>query len=296
MGKLKLDKATVTAGAGDLLLLSAGAIITAMSVYFFKMPNGFSTGGFSGLSILLGKLIPSINTSTFVTVTNLLSLILGFIFLGFGMGWKTIYCTLLYTGMVNVFGWLYPIEAGTNLSGELVLELFLASLLGAIGAALNFKSGGSTGGTDILALIVRKYTSADISSCMMVADGLIVAASFFVFDIKTGLCSAIGMLIKSYLVQTVADGLNRRKSLMIITSAPGEIIQYITNTLHRSATLWDAHGAFTDANKTVIFSAMTPYQAAKLKDYAKTVDEHAFVTINQTSEIYGKGFLPFKNK
>ncbi len=294
MEKLKFDKQTLRATAGDLLLLSAGAIVTAMSVYFFKMPNGFSTGGFSGLSILLGKLIPSINTSTFVTVTNLLSLILGFVFLGFGMGWKTIYCTLLYTGMVNVFEWLYPIEAGTNLTGEIVLELFLASLLGAIGAALNFKSGGSTGGTDILALIVRKFTSADISACMMVADGLIVGASFFVFDIKTGLCSAVGMLIKSYLVQTVADGLNRRKSLMIITSAPQEIIRYITDTLHRSATLWDAHGAFTDAGKTVIFSAMTPYQAAKLKDYAKTVDEHAFVTINQTSEIYGKGFLPFK--
>ncbi len=296
MEKLKLDKAARKDLAGDLLLLTAGAIVTAMSVYFFKMPNGFSTGGFSGLSILLGKLIPSINTSTFVTVTNLLSLILGFVFLGFGMGWKTIYCTLLYTGMVNVFEWLYPIEAGTNLSGELVLELFLASLLGAIGAALNFKSGGSTGGTDILALIMRKYTSADISACMMVADGLIVAASFFVFDIKTGLCSAIGMLIKSYLVQTVADGLNKRKSLMIITSAPKEMIQYITETLHRSATLWDAHGAFTDAGRTVIFTAMTPYQAAKLKDFAKTVDEHAFVTINQTSEIYGKGFLPFKGK
>jgi uncharacterized membrane-anchored protein YitT (DUF2179 family) len=83
---------------------------------------------------------------------------------------------------------------------------------------------------------------------------------------------------------------------MIITSAPQEIVRYITETLHRSATLWDAHGAFTDASKTVIFTAMTPYQASKLKDYAKTVDEQAFVTINQTSEIYGKGFLPFKGK
>ncbi len=297
MNKLKLDKQTVKSTVWDIILLSAGAIITAMSVYFFKMPNGFSTGGFSGLSILLGKIFDNIDTSTFVTVSNLLSLVLGIIFLGFGMGWKTIYCTLLYTGMVNVFGLIAPsVAPGSNLTNEIVLELFLASLLGAIGAALNFKSGGSTGGTDIIALIVRKYTNADISACMMIADGLIVAASFFVFDVKTGICSAIGMLIKSYLVSTVADGLNRRKSLMIITSAPKEIIHYITNNLNRSATLWDAHGAFTDTTRTVIFTAMTPYQAAKLKDYAKTVDEHAFVTINQTSEIYGKGFLPFKGK
>ena len=77
---------------------------------------------------------------------------------------------------------------------------------------------------------------------------------------------------------------------------PDEITKYITETLHRSATIWNAHGAFTDADKFTIYTAMTPYQAAKLKDFAKSVDEHAFVTINKTSEIYGKGFLPFGKK
>ena len=293
-GRIEMEKNRKRIGKNsvrEFLMLTAGAILTAAGVYFFKIPNGFSTGGFSGLSILLGKLIAGVNTSTFVTVLNILSLVVGFAFLGRGVGWKTAYCTLLFTGMINVFEWIYPMSA--PLTGEIVLELIFASLLGAIGAALVFKCGGSTGGTDIIALVFRKYTSADISVCMLVADGLIVAASFFVFDIKTGLCSVIGMLIKTYLVQTVVDSLNRRKSLMIITTAPHEITKYITETLHRSATVWDAQGAFTDAEKSVIFSAMTPYQAAKLRDFAKSVDEHAFVTINKTSEIYGKGFLPF---
>ncbi|PWL99467.1 MAG: YitT family protein [Clostridiales bacterium] len=276
----------------EFFILTAGSVITAAGVYFFKMPNHFSMGGFSGLSILLAELF-SINTSLLVTVLNLLSLAVGFLFLGWGVGGKTIYCTLLYTGMVNVFEWIYPIDAGTTLTGEVVLELVAASLLGAVGAGLLFKCGGSTGGTDIIALVLRKFTSADISFCMMIADGLIVAASFFVFDVKTGICSIIGMLIKTSLVQTVVDSLNRRKSLIIITTAPHEIVTYITETLHRSATIWDAQGAFTDTDRAVIFSAMTTYQAAKLRDFAKTVDEHAFVTINKTSEIYGKGFLPF---
>ena len=102
--------------------------------------------------------------------------------------------------------------------------------------------------------------------------------------------------MKTSLVQFVVDALNRRKSLIIITSKPDEITKYITETLHRSATIWNAHGAFTDADKFTIYTAMTPYQAAKLKDFAKSVDEHAFVTINKTSEIYGKGFLPFGKK
>ncbi len=289
---MKIREKINGAVVSEFLMLTAGSVITAAGVYFFKMPNHFSMGGFSGLSILLGELL-SVNTSLLVTILNLLSLAVGFLFLGWGVGGKTVYCTLLYTAMVNVFEWLCPIEAGTNLTGEIVLELIAASLLGAVGAGLLFKCGGSTGGTDILALVVRKFTSADISICMMAADGLIVGASFFVFDVKTGICSVIGMLIKTSLVQTVVDSLNRRKSLMIITTAPHEITHYITETLHRSATIWEAQGAFTDSSRAVIFSAMTTYQAAKLRDFAKTVDEHAFVTINKTSEIYGKGFLPF---
>ncbi len=284
--KEKINSRTIS----EFLMLTAGSIITALGVYFFKMPNHFSMGGFSGLSILLGELL-SMDTSMLVTILNLLSLVVGFLFLGWGVGGKTVYCTLLYTAMINVFEWLYPMKM--PFTDERVLELIAASLLGAIGAGLLFKCGGSTGGTDIIALVFRKYTSADISISMMIADGVIVAASFFVFDIPTGLCSVIGMLIKTSLVQTVVDSLNRRKSLIIITTAPHEITAYITETLHRSATIWDAQGAFTDTNKSVIFTAMTPYQAAKLKDFAKTVDEHAFVTINKTSEIYGKGFLPF---
>lgn len=284
--KEKINSRTIS----EFLMLTAGSIITALGVYFFKMPNHFSMGGFSGLSILLGELL-SMDTSMLVTILNLLSLVVGFLFLGWGVGGKTVYCTLLYTAMINVFEWLYPMKM--PFTDERVLELIAASLLGAIGAGLLFKCGGSTGGTDIIALVFRKYTSADISISMMIADGVIVTASFFVFDIPTGLCSVIGMLIKTSLVQTVVDSLNRRKSLIIITTAPHEITAYITETLHRSATIWDAQGAFTDTNKSVIFTAMTPYQAAKLKDFAKTVDEHAFVTINKTSEIYGKGFLPF---
>lgn len=275
------------------LMLTLGSLITAAGVYFFKVPNHFSMGGFSGLSILLGKLLP-VNTSTLISVLNWVSLVLGFAFLGKGVGGKTVYCTLLYTGFINLFEFIIPMEK--PFTDEIVLELIMASMLGAIGAGILFKYGGSSGGTDIIALIFRKYTSADISISLMIADGIIVAASFFVFDIKTGLCSVIGMLMKTSLVQFVVDALNRRKSLIIITSKPDEITKYITETLHRSATIWNAHGAFIDADKFTIYTAMTPYQAAKLKDFAKSVDEHAFVTINKTSEIYGKGFLPFGKK
>lgn len=289
MKKFHLEKGQII----EFLMMTVGTILTGAGVYFFKIPNGFSTGGFSGVAILLGKLVESVNTETFVTVLNIVSLLVGFIFLGGGVGWKTTYCTLLFVGSVNLFGWIYPMN-GVPLTDDLFLELIFASLLGAIGTGMVFRSGGSTGGTDIVALIVRKYTSADFSACMLAADGVIVAATFLVFDIKIGLCSVIGLLTKTYLVQAVVDSLNRRKSLIIITSKPHEVSHYITEELHRSATVWKAQGAFTDAEKTVIFTGLTPYQASKLRLYAKSVDEHAFVTVNKTSEIYGKGFLPFE--
>lgn len=291
MNKIR-EKITKKA-VGEFLMLTLGSVITAVGVYFFKVPNNFSMGGFSGLSILLGRLL-SVDTSMLISALNIVSLILGFAFLGRGVGGKTIYCTLLYTALINLFGHFVPMAS--PFTDEVVLELVFASLLGAVGAGILFKYGGSSGGTDIIALIFRKYTSADISISMMIADGIIVAASFFVFDIKTGLCSVIGMMMKTTLVQTVVDALNRKKSLFVITSQPEAITEYITQTLHRSATVWKAHGAFTDDDKSTIYTAMTTYQAAKLKDFAKSVDEHAFVTINKTSEIYGKGFLPFGKK
>ncbi len=282
----------------EYLMLSIGSLIMSVAVYFFKMPSHFTMGGFSGISILLAEIF-KIDTANLISIMNIASLLIGFIFLGMGVGAKTVYCTLLYTLGLNICEWLYPadriIDDATGrlalpFTDEMLLELVITCILMAVAAGILFKYGGSSGGTDIIALILRKYTVIDIGVAMMIADGIVVVASFFVFGASVFLCSAIGMVTKNFLIQAVIDAMNRRKSIIIVTSAPEAIIKFITDELHRSATTWHSHGAFTNAEKTTILTNMTTYQASKLREFAKTVDESAFITINKTSEVYGKGF------
>lgn len=275
--------------AGDYTLLTLGALLTALGVHFFKIPNNFSTGGFSGLGMLLGHLMQGLDTSTVISLLNIASLLFGFIFLGKSLGIKTIYCTLVYAGAIQLLDMVAPMN--TPFTDDRMLELFFSFFLGSAGAAIVFKKGGSTGGTDIIALIIRKYFKSDISAALLCADLLIVLASFAVFDVKTGFYSLLGLLLKSFGVQMVIDAINKKKSLMIVTTHADEVSKYITENIHRGATEWKGSGVFTDDSRSVILTALSPYQAAKVSAYAKKADPNAFIIVNNTHEIYGKGFM-----
>ena len=277
----------------DVIMMTVGTLISALGVYFFKIPNNFSTGGMSGISIILGNLIKSISPATFILILNIVFMILGFAFVGKDFGWKTMYFSLLFSGAVQLLDIIVPLTK--PFTDQRMLELAFAGIIPAVGTAITFKYGGSTGGTDIIAMILRKHIKADISISMMIADAIIAASTIFFIDVETGLYSILGMLLKSFMVQAAIGVINRRKTLLIITTKPDEVQEYITKTLHRGATVWNASGAFTHENKTVLFVAMTPYQAAEVRDYTKKIDDRAFVTVLDSNEVYGKGFMSFSD-
>ena len=269
-------------------LITLGTLLVAMGVYFFKFPNNFSTGGVSGLSVLLTKILP-FPAATISSVINLIFLLLGFIVLGRSFSEKTIYCSLLFSALLQGFEWLWPMSE--PFTDQKMLELFFAVILPALGSALLFNFGASTGGTDITAMILKKFTGLDIGRALLVADVLIAGSTLFIFDIETGLFCLLGLVLKSALVDSIIESLNRRKCVMIVTVSPDEIQKFIIDTLHRSATVWEATGAFSGTEHTVLLTALTRFQAVALRQYAKSVDATAFVLITNSSEIFGKGFL-----
>ncbi len=269
-------------------LITLGTLLVAMGVYFFKFPNNFSTGGVSGLSVLLTKILP-FPAATISSVINLIFLLLGFIVLGRSFSEKTIYCSLLFSALLQGFEWLCPMSE--PFTDQKMLELFFAVILPALGSALLFNFGASTGGTDITAMILKKFTGLDIGRALLVADVLIAGSTLFIFDIETGLFCLLGLVLKSALVDSIIESLNRRKCVMIVTVNPDEIQKFIIDTLHRSATVWEATGAFSGTEHTVLLTALTRFQAVALRQYAKSVDATAFVLVTNSSEIFGKGFL-----
>ena len=269
-------------------MLTLGTILVAVGVYFFKFPNNFSTGGVTGIAILLSALFPQVSSSTFASVLNVAFLLLGFLVLNKGFGTRTIYCSLLFSALLSGLEWLCPLSA--PLTDQKMLELFFAVIFPALGSAILFNMQGSTGGTDILAMILKKFTSLDIGRSLLYVD-VLVAGSTLLISIETGLYSLLGLLLKSVLVDTVIESLNRKKSVILVTAFPEETASFITHNLGRSATIWEAKGAYSHETKWVVMSALSRSQAVILRRWLKELDPHAFILITNSSEIFGKGFL-----
>lgn len=270
-------------------LLTLGTALVAMGTYFFKFPNHFSTGGVTGIAVILSSIFPSVSSSLFASVINVAFLLLGFGVLNRGFGVRTVYCSLLFSGMLTGLEWLVPLSG--PLTDEKLLELFFGVILPALGSAILFNTQGSTGGTDILAMILKKFTSLDIGMALLYVDVLIAGSTLILIDIETGLFSLLGLVLKSVLVDSVIESLNRKKSFILVTSCPEEVCDFITHTLHRSATFWKGEGAYSHQDKWVVLTALSRAQAVALRRHLKSVDPHAFMLITNSSEIFGKGFL-----
>ncbi len=272
----------------DFLLLNAGTLVVALGVYFFKIPNNFSTGGVTGIAIVISKFLPWISTGSLVFLFNMLLLGVGFVFLSRKFGFATVYASTLMSVVVWVLERLYPMEA--PFTDEPLLELVFAVGLPALGSALLFNIGASTGGTDIIAMLLKKYTSIDIGKALLAADFIVALSACFVFGIRTGLFSILGLLMKSMLVDSVIEGINQCKYLHIICQDPEVICDFIVQKLHRGATICEATGAYTHHKLYLVLSVVSRGQAVALRHYVRQVEPHAFIMTTSTSEIIDKGF------
>lgn len=268
--------------------LNMGILMMSVGIYFFKTPNSFATGGVSGISIVLAILFPSVSQATFMLIINVVLLILGVIILGKECGILTIFCSL----MMSVETWLfeYFIPLRSPMTNSPLLELVYAVLLTGIGAAIIFRSKASSGGTDIVALILRKYTSMNVGRALLLSDFLIAASTFFVAGVSAGLFSLAGLFAKVFVVDDILDSMNMCKAFTIITTKAQEIDEFIMNDMNHSATVHKAVGAYTGEDKQIIITVCRRTEALKLRKRVKEIDPHSFIIITKTSEIMGKGF------
>ncbi|MGB4659247.1 MAG: YitT family protein [Mobilitalea sp.] len=273
----------------EYCLITLGVMLVVFGVYFFKFPNNFGIGGVTGVAIIVSKLFAgSISSGTIVLILNLLLLVVGYAFLGKTFGNRTAYGSILMSLALRLLEVLVPMDA--PLTTQPILELAFAVILPSVGAALLFNIGGSTGGTDIIAMLLRKYTSINIGHALLLTDFLLTIAVFPVFGITTGLLSILGLFIKTTLIDNVIESLNLNKYFTIITESPKPICDFILINLHRSATVFDAKGAFSDKEKKIILTVMNRNQAVQLRKQIKDTDPDAFMLITNTSEIIGRGF------
>ena len=271
----------------EFLMMNFGMVLLATGVYFFKIPNGFSTGGVTGIGTVLSG-ITFISAGTWIWLLNIALLILGFAIFGKELAFKTVYCSMGYSALTYLFEWLVPLE--TPITNQPLLELIYAMLLTSIGSAMIFYCNASSGGTDIVALILKKYFKIDVGKALLGADFIGAASSFFVFGIKIGLFSLLGLFAKAFIVDAVIENLNSCKYFIVITTKHEEISQFIMKELHHGATVTDAIGEYTGEKKSMVHTVCRRIEAIRLREKIKNIDPHAFIIITTSSEIIGRGF------
>ena len=270
------------------LILTLASLLMICGIYIFKFPNHYSFGGVSGIAIVLSELLP-FSASTINLVINMLLLACGFTFLGKGFGIMTTYVSILMSVSISMLEHFFPL--GEPLTNEPMLELIFAIALPAFSSAVMFNIGASGGGTDIVAMVLKKYTRmGNIGMTLFLVDLVIVVMSCFVFDVKTGLFSLTGLLAKSLVIDSVIENINLCKYFTIICTDPEPICQFIHSHLQRSATLFEGQGTYEHKKKYIILTVMKRGQAVELRNFIRITEPKAFITIMNSSEIIGKGF------
>lgn len=277
----------------DFLLINFGLLLVALGICFFKVPNHFATGGVSGLAIIFSDFFPNIDVGSMMMIINIILMIVGFFFLGSDFGSKTVYSSFALSGFVWIIQKIFPLNQ--PLTNDMMLELVFSIIFPAVGSAIVFNRNASTGGTDIVAKILSKFTNLNIGKTLLITDFFIAVGAGAVFGIKIGLYSVLGLILKAFMIDMVIEGLNVSKQMVIISSKPDDVKRYIVNELHRGATVYKAEGAFTHNQEEVISTVLGRRQAIKLRTYIRSIDRSAFITITNSSEIIGKGFRSIDN-
>lgn len=271
------------------LIISIGTFMMAAGIYFFEFPNGFSTGGVSGIAIILNRLINGISPTKIATVLNLLLILVGLFVLGKKFAFKTVFTSVLLSLLLNLFESLFPIDK--PFTNQKLLELFIDMVLISVGAALIFNEEASSGGTDIIALIIKKFFNIDIGKALLIVDTFVIVGAFLTLGVEIGFFSLFALVIRALVVDSAIESLKGTKFFIIITNEHIKILSFITRELDRGATLLNnCEGAYEKGSKKAIISVVEKKQAVILKHKIKELDPNAFTIIGTSSDIIGNGF------
>lgn len=269
------------------LFVHIGCFLMSVGGYFYLIPNGFSTGGVTGIGTVLGHISP-ITPAVWIWIVNAFLFVMGYIFLGRENSVKTLYCSMLYSSMMYLLERFIPISE--PITNQPILEFAYAMLLIAVGSAMLFYVDVSSGGTDIAALILKKFIGIDVGKSLWAVDLITVVSTFFVFNTQVGMFSLIGLFSKGFLIDGVIESLQTCKYFVIITTKGEEITQYILDELDHSATIHEGVGAYTRDGREMIHTVCKRSEAMKLKRKVKQADPYAFIIVTTSSEIIGDGF------
>ena len=308
----------------DMIIIAIGSLIVSAGFVFFINPYNFVPGGVYGMGVVLHNIFPSVQVGTFGYMFDIPLLIAGMMIFGGQFGGRTIFAACLIPGMMNIISAMaYPtkealealdpavlLNGSIDLSDHLMLACILGGVCLGIGLGLVVRNDATTGGTDIIAMMLNKFFKIKFSNGVLIADSCVVLAGLVVIGFGIGvegeaeaggwllsLYSLICIFVASRVIDYAIDGASYDKLLFIISNNHSEELrEYIIKDMDRSATYIKASGMYTGNEKEMIFLVISRREVAQVQRKIKEIDPLAFLVVTDAYDTYGEGFKPFPEK
>jgi uncharacterized membrane-anchored protein YitT (DUF2179 family) len=266
----------------DYLLFIIGVLMVAVSFNLFILPSKIVYGGVRGISIITSHLF-KLEPALFIFYTSIFLLVGSFILLGKEKTFNSILGSLLYPIFVGLTANIRHYIVLDNT--DVLLMAIFGGLITGLGSGLTFKTGFTTGGTDIICQIIYKYFKISIGQATLIVDGLIILGGSMVFGWEIAMYGIIVIYIISTITDKVLLGTSSNKALYIVTTKEKEVQTYILETLHRRVTILDAEGGFTGQSKKVLMCVIPTNDYFKLTEGLRTIDDKAFFVVTDAYEV-----------
>lgn len=272
----------------DLSSIFVGSVLWVVAINALLVPNGLLSGGFTGIAIIINNIWPKIPLSVAVYALNIPALIWAIKELNKRFLFYTVFAVTVQSLLIQLM------ENIPSYSGDVMLAAIFAGVLGGIGGGVVIRRSGSSGGTDIIGVIVKKKWGYSVGTVGFVFNIFVLTACAFLYGLEIAMYTVIFIAICSMATDKAIQGISKKYTAMIITRHPDQLKNAIFDRLHRGVTFLHGKGAFSGDQKDIVYCAINQYELAMLKDMLYTIDPDAFMTITETTEIYGHFRNTFK--
>ena len=275
----------------DYISISIGAIIQAIGLRLFLVPANLASGGVSGISQLINH-YTHWPIGLMVLIGNIPLFILGWRFLG---GSRFALRTALAIFVFSLFVDLIPrlnIFPTQGLTDDIFLNSLYGAVVSGVGYGLVYRARGTSGGSDILARILNHYRSVPMTQSYLMVDSAVILAAGFVFGWKQALYAIVTLYVSGIVSETVLEGPGTVRTALIVTNEPEAVVQRVLVDMERGMTILQGKGAYTGADRPVLYCAISRSEVSQLKAILQEIDPKAFMVIGQAHEAVGEGFKP----
>jgi len=272
----------------DIFYILLGALIFALGVNYFTIPNHLSEGGLLGITIIAHYL--------FGWSPGIVNFVLNIVLLAVGYKFfekRTFVYTVISIGACSGFLFLTE-DFGHRITEDTFLAAIFAGLLVGVGLGLIFRTGGTSGGSTILARLTHQWLGWSIGKGMLIFDIVVVVGSMFIIGLEKTMYTLLIVFIGAKAIDFIVEGLDEKVAVMIISSAPEQVLASITKRMSRGLTVLDGRGGYTGQNKEVLYIVINKQELVQLKSIITETDEHAYVTVHNVHEMLGHGYKASK--